>query len=64
MLFYIIYDVVRISFKFFVGINYDILYNLCHNHMAAIAQLVERRIVVPNVAGSSPVGRPSFFRIP
>lgn len=26
--------------------------------MAGVAQLVERRIVVPNVAGSSPVTRP------
>lgn len=29
--------------------------------MAAIAQLVEHRIVIPVVAGSSPVGRPNFF---
>jgi hypothetical protein len=28
--------------------------------MAAVAQLAERRIVVPNVTGSSPVGRPSL----
>lgn len=26
--------------------------------MAGVAQLVERRLVVPNVAGSSPVARP------
>lgn len=26
--------------------------------MVAIAQLVERRIVIPDVAGSSPVGHP------
>ena len=26
--------------------------------MVAIAQLVERRLVVPDVAGSSPVGHP------
>lgn len=26
--------------------------------MAEVAQLVERRVVVPNVAGSSPVFRP------
>ena len=31
------------------------------NFMATIAQLEERQIVVLNVAGSSPVGRPSFF---
>ncbi len=28
--------------------------------MAAVAQLVEPRIVIPVVAGSSPVGRPIF----
>jgi hypothetical protein len=28
--------------------------------MAAVAQLVEPRIVIPVVAGSSPVGRPNF----
>jgi hypothetical protein len=26
----------------------------------AVAQLVERRIVIPNVAGSTPVGLPNF----
>jgi hypothetical protein len=30
----------------------------CSSHLVAIAQLVERRLVVPNVAGSSPVGHP------
>ncbi len=28
--------------------------------VAAVAQLVEHRIVIPVVAGSSPVGRPNF----
>ncbi len=28
--------------------------------MVAVAQLVEPRIVIPVVAGSSPVGRPIF----
>jgi hypothetical protein len=28
--------------------------------MAMVAQLVERRVVVPNVAGSSPVLRPIY----
>ena len=30
--------------------------------MVAVAQLVEPRIVIPVVAGSSPVGRPIFTR--
>lgn len=30
--------------------------------MAAVAQLVEHRVVVLVVAGSSPVGRPIFFK--
>ena len=29
--------------------------------MAVVAQLVERWLVVPDVAGSSPVGRPIFY---
>ena len=29
--------------------------------MVAVAQLVEYRIVIPVVAGSSPVGHPNFF---
>ncbi len=29
--------------------------------MVAVAQLVEHRIVIPNVAGSSPVGHPIFL---
>ncbi len=29
--------------------------------MVAIAQLVEHRIVIPGVAGSSPVGHPKFL---
>jgi ATP-dependent Clp protease adaptor protein ClpS len=33
-------------------------------HMAVVAQLVERWLVVPDVAGSSPVGRPIFNSIP
>ena len=32
--------------------------------MAIVAQLVEHRVVVPVVAGSSPVGRPSHFPQP
>ena len=32
-------------------------------YVAAIAQLVEHRIVIPSVAGSSPVGRPNFFLV-
>ena len=32
-------------------------------HMAVVAQLVERWLVVPDVAGSSPVGRP-LGRVP
>ena len=31
-------------------------------HMVAIAQLVERRLVVPDVAGSSPVSHPKFVK--
>lgn len=31
-------------------------------YLADVAQLVERRVVVPNVAGSSPVVRPKFQR--
>ena len=30
-------------------------------HMAVVAQLVERWLVVPDVAGSSPVGRPPIY---
>jgi ATP-dependent Clp protease adaptor protein ClpS len=33
-------------------------------HMAVVAQLVERWLVVPDVAGSSPVGRPIINSIP
>ena len=29
--------------------------------MVAVAQLVEHRIVIPSVAGSSPVGYPIFY---
>jgi hypothetical protein len=29
--------------------------------MADVAQLVERRVVVPNVVGSSPIVRPIFI---
>lgn len=32
-------------------------------YVAAIAQLVEHRIVIPVVAGSSPVGRPNFLSL-
>ncbi len=32
------------------------------NFVADVAQLVERRVVVPNVAGSSPVVRPKLRR--
>ena len=31
--------------------------------MVAIAQLVEHRIVIPAVAGSSPVSHPHFFMV-
>ena len=31
--------------------------------MVAIAQLVEHRIVIPAVAGSSPVSHPTFFMV-
>jgi hypothetical protein len=31
--------------------------------VVAVAQLAEHRIVAPKVAGSSPVGHPSSFRI-
>ena len=30
-------------------------------HMAVVAQLVERWLVVPDVAGSSPVSHPTYF---
>ena len=30
--------------------------------MVTVAQLVEPRIVIPVVAGSSPVGHPSFLK--
>jgi hypothetical protein len=30
------------------------------NFMAVVAQLAEHRVVVPRVAGSSPVNRPKF----
>lgn len=39
----------------FQGLNQ---YYMRHFFMAIVAQLVERRIVVPMVAGSSPVIRP------
>ena len=29
--------------------------------MVAVAQLVEHRIVIPSVAGSTPVGHPNFL---
>ena len=29
--------------------------------MVAVAQLVESRIVIPVVVGSSPIGHPKFF---
>jgi hypothetical protein len=29
-------------------------------YMVGVAQLVERRVVVPDVAGSSPVAHPNF----
>ncbi len=32
------------------------------NAMAVVAQLVERGLVVPDVAGSNPVDRPKFFQ--
>ena len=32
-------------------------------HMAVVAQLVERWLVVPDVAGSSPVGRPPIYQV-
>ena len=32
-------------------------------HMAVVAQLVERWLVVPDVAGSSPVGRPPIYSV-
>ena len=32
-------------------------------HMAVVAQLVERWLVVPDVAGSSPVGRPPIYLV-
>lgn len=31
-------------------------------YMVAVAQLAERRIVVPNVAGSTPVSHPIYFQ--
>ena len=36
-------------------------YPMRHPRMAIVAQLVELRIVVPAVAGSSPVNRPNLF---
>lgn len=41
-------------------INYE---HFKHLFVAAIAQLVEHWIVIPVVAGSSPVGRPTFFLV-
>ena len=32
-------------------------------YMVTIAQLAERRIVVPNVVGSSPTGHPKLLRL-
>ena len=29
--------------------------------MLAVAQLVERRVVVPNVVGSSPISHPNYY---
>jgi hypothetical protein len=40
-------------------INYELIIFILF--VAAIAQLVEHWIVIPVVAGSSPVGRPTYF---
>ena len=36
-------------------------YNRVSDFVAVVAQLVEHRIVIPVVAGSSPVDRPNLF---
>ena len=41
----------------------DLLFSAVRSSAVGVAQSVERRIVVPNVAGSSPVFHPSFSRL-